>query len=114
MWDRVLRLNLTGTFRVCDSAWPHLIAAGGGAIVNMSSLAAVIGISHAMLEAKHIFPSASYGVAKAGIEAFTRYIAKGPGTADDVANTVRFLASEEARFITAEIINIDGGAAAKL
>jgi NAD(P)-dependent dehydrogenase (short-subunit alcohol dehydrogenase family) len=31
-----------------------------------------------------------------------------------VANTVVFLASEEARFITAEIINIDGGAAGKL
>jgi hypothetical protein len=35
---------------------------------------------------------------------------KGPGRAADVANTVLFLASEEARFITAEIINIDGGA----
>ena len=40
---------------------------------------------------------------------------KGPGYCqEDVANTVLFLASEEARFITAEIINIDGGAAAKL
>jgi 3-oxoacyl-[acyl-carrier protein] reductase len=39
---------------------------------------------------------------------------KGGGRADDVANTVLFLASEEARFITAEVINIDGGAAAKL
>jgi 3-oxoacyl-[acyl-carrier protein] reductase len=39
---------------------------------------------------------------------------KGPGRAADVANTVVFLASEEARFITAEIINIDGGAAGKL
>jgi 3-oxoacyl-[acyl-carrier protein] reductase len=38
----------------------------------------------------------------------------GPGRAADVANTVLFLASEEARFLTAEIINIDGGAAGKL
>jgi NAD(P)-dependent dehydrogenase (short-subunit alcohol dehydrogenase family) len=39
---------------------------------------------------------------------------KGAGRADDVANTVLFLASEEARFMTAEVINIDGGSAAKL
>src|SRR5262245_1132932 len=104
----------------------------------------------------HALPAASYFAWKAGIEAFTRYIAglgashnirvncvrpgqiltawlttaagehryarhfevvqllKGPGRAEDVANTVLFLASEEARFITAEVINIDGGAAAKL
>ena len=110
-----------------------------------------------MLEVTQVSPpSASYFAAKAGIEAFTRYIAglgarhnirvncvrpgqiltsrlttaagehrharyfevvqllKGPGRAEDVANTALFLASEEARFITAEVINIDGGAAAKL
>jgi 3-oxoacyl-[acyl-carrier protein] reductase len=39
---------------------------------------------------------------------------KGPGAADDVANAVLFLGSDEARFITAEIMNVDGGAAAKL
>jgi NAD(P)-dependent dehydrogenase (short-subunit alcohol dehydrogenase family) len=38
----------------------------------------------------------------------------GPGRAADVASTVLFLASEEARFLTAEIINIDGGAAGKV
>lgn len=156
VWDRVLRLNVTGTFLVCRAAWPHLIAAGGGAIVNMSSLAAVIGISHGMLHSKALFPSASYGVSKAGIEALTRYLAgvgaphnirvncvrpgqiltprlttndgdhrfapalndiqliTGPGQAVDVANAVVFLASDEARFITAEIMNVDGGGAGKL
>ena len=155
-WERVLRLNLTGTFMVCRAAWPHLIAAGGGSIVNMSSLAAVIGISHGMMRAKAPFPSASYGVAKAGVEALTRYLAgvgalhnirvncvrpgqimtprlrtesgdhrfapalneiqliTGPGQAEDVANAVLFLASDESRFITAEVMNIDGGGAAKL
>jgi NAD(P)-dependent dehydrogenase (short-subunit alcohol dehydrogenase family) len=39
---------------------------------------------------------------------------QGPGYAEDVANAILFLASEESRFITGEIINVDGGAAAKL
>jgi 3-oxoacyl-[acyl-carrier protein] reductase len=39
---------------------------------------------------------------------------KGPGYAEDVANAILFLASDESRFITAEMMNIDGGAAAKL
>ena len=38
----------------------------------------------------------------------------GPGYPEDVANLVLFLVSGESRFITGEIINIDGGVAAKL
>jgi NAD(P)-dependent dehydrogenase (short-subunit alcohol dehydrogenase family) len=156
VWERVLRVNLTGTFLMSRAVWPHLIAAGGGAIINMSSLAAVAGVSDAVRAMTQVIPSASYFASKAGIEAFTRYTAglgashnirvncvrpgqiltprltaadgehvfarlfdvvqllKGEGRADDVANTVLFLASEEARFITAEVINIDGGSAAKL
>ena len=41
-------------------------------------------------------------------------IIPGPGLADDVANLVLFLVSDESRFITSEIINIDGGVAAKI
>jgi 3-oxoacyl-[acyl-carrier protein] reductase len=155
-WDRVLRVNLTACFLMCRAAWPHLIKAGSAAIVNVSSLAAVSGVSDAVLERYPALPSASYIAAKAGLEGFTRYIAslggrhnirancvrpgqiltrrlttaagehvfarhfemwqllKGPGYAEDVANAMLFLASDEARFITAEMVNIDGGAAAKL
>ena len=155
-WDRVMRVNLTACFFTCRAAWPHLIKAGGGAIVNVSSLAAVSGVSEAVFERTPVLPSASYIAAKAGLEGFTRYIAslggkfnirvncvrpgqiltrrltttagehvfarhfemwqliKGPGYAEDVANAMLFLASDEARFITAEMVNIDGGAAAKL
>jgi 3-oxoacyl-[acyl-carrier protein] reductase len=38
----------------------------------------------------------------------------GAGRPDDVADAVLFLASDEARFITAEILNIDGGVAGKM
>jgi NAD(P)-dependent dehydrogenase (short-subunit alcohol dehydrogenase family) len=155
-WNRVLGVNLTACFLTCRAAWPHLIKAGGAAIVNVSSLAAVSGVSPAVLERFPTLPSASYIAAKAGLEGFTRYIAslggphnvrancirpgqiltkrlttgagehifarhfemwqllKGPGYAEDVANAMLFLASDESRFITAEMMNIDGGAAAKL
>jgi NAD(P)-dependent dehydrogenase (short-subunit alcohol dehydrogenase family) len=155
-WDRVLRVNLTATFLTSRAAWPHLIKSGRGAIVNVSSLAAVSGASPAVLERFPTLPSSSYYAAKAGLEGFTRYIAsvgaphkirvncvrpgqaltkrlttaagehvfarhfeiwqliQGPGYAEDVANAMLFLASDESRFITAEIINVDGGAAAKL
>ena len=154
--DRVLRVNLTACFLTCRAAWPHLIKAGGASIVNVSSLAAVSGVSEAVFERNPVLPSASYIAAKAGLEGFTRYIASlgghhnirvncvrpgqiltrrlttaagehvfarhfemwqlinGPGYAEDVANAMLFLASDESRFITAEMMNIDGGAAAKL
>src|SRR5437879_4031330 len=37
-WDRVIDVNLTGVWRGMRSAIPHLLAAGGGSIVNMSSV----------------------------------------------------------------------------
>ena len=160
-WQRVVSVNLTGTFLVSRAFWPHLVAAGGGAVVNMSSLAAQRGFSPRMQD-EFGTTSASYYAAKAGVDALTRYMAgvggrhnirvncvrpgqiltpgatvggvgdregghhvfekmfefaqilKGPGRPDDVANLVLFLASEAARFLTGEIINVDGGVAAKL
>ena len=74
-WDRVIRSNLTGTFYMCRAAWGHLVAAGGGAIINMSSTSAVMGFSPALFDAIQAVPSASYFAAKAGVEAFTRFTA---------------------------------------
>jgi NAD(P)-dependent dehydrogenase (short-subunit alcohol dehydrogenase family) len=155
-WERVLRVNLTSCFFACRAAWPHFLKAGAGAIVNVSSLAAVSGASEAVLERFPVLPSASYYAAKAGMEGFTRYLAslggphkirvncvrpgqaltkrlttaagehvfarhfeiwqliKGPGYAEDIANAMLFLSSDESRFMTAEMMNVDGGAAAKL
>jgi NAD(P)-dependent dehydrogenase (short-subunit alcohol dehydrogenase family) len=160
-FSRVINVNLNGTFYMSRAVWPHLVAAGGGAVVNMSSLAAQRGASPKMHE---LFgsTSSSYWAAKAGVDALTRYMAgvggthnirvngirpgqimtpgatrgtitdadgghhafeklfdlmqiiEGPGYPLDVANLVLFLVSGESRFITSEIINIDGGVAAKI
>ena len=48
------------------AVWPHMIEAGGVAIVNMSSIAAVIGFSKNMYDIAGRTPSASYYVPKRG------------------------------------------------
>ncbi|TKB72166.1 MAG: SDR family oxidoreductase [Nitrospira sp.] len=64
-WDEVLAINLTGLFRMTRAAVPELIRAGGGSIVNISSVGGLIG-----------FPmSAAYGATKGAMNAFTRCIA---------------------------------------
>jgi NAD(P)-dependent dehydrogenase (short-subunit alcohol dehydrogenase family) len=40
-WNRILAVNLTGTFLTCREAIPHMVAQKGGSIVNMSSTAAI-------------------------------------------------------------------------
>lgn len=160
-WNEVINDNLNGTFYVSRAVWPHIIASGGGAVVNMSSLAAQRGFSPRMHE-EFGTASPSYYAAKAGVDALTRYMAgiggksnirvncvrpgqimtpgatrgtindadgghhvfesmfdfaqiiPGPGYPIDVGNLVLFLVSEESRFMTGEIINIDGGVAAKI
>ncbi|GAA1501043.1 SDR family oxidoreductase [Dactylosporangium maewongense] len=63
-WDRILAVNLTGTFLACRTALPHLIAARG-AVVNVASLAGVRGWRY----------SAAYSAAKGGVVALTRALA---------------------------------------
>jgi len=42
-WDRVMAVNLRGVFLCCKFAVPHMIAAGGGAIVNIASVLGEVG-----------------------------------------------------------------------
>ena len=61
-WDAVLRVNLTGAFDVTRHVIPHLIKAGSGAIINMSSAAGRFG-----------YPNRSpYSVSKWGLIGFTK------------------------------------------
>ncbi len=85
---RVIQTNLVGTFLVSQAVWPHLVDAGGGTVVNMSSLAAQRGFSPWMKK-EFGAPSASYFAAKAGIEALTRYMAGVGGEHNIRVNGVR-------------------------
>jgi NAD(P)-dependent dehydrogenase (short-subunit alcohol dehydrogenase family) len=64
-WQRVLDVNLTGAFRCCRAAIPLLEAAGGGAMVNVSSVHGSAG--HERLSA--------YAASKGGLELLTRSLA---------------------------------------
>jgi NAD(P)-dependent dehydrogenase (short-subunit alcohol dehydrogenase family) len=62
LWHRLIDVNLTGTFNATRSVVPHMLAAGGGTIVNNASLSG-------------LFPTrneAAYSAAKAGVIALTK------------------------------------------
>lgn len=70
-WQRCLDVDLTGTFVCMRAALPHMIAAGSGSIINISSIAAW------EMSAEH---GAAYSAAKAGVLALTRVAAAENGT----------------------------------
>ena len=64
-WQRVLDVNLTGVFRMTRAVLPELVKAGGGSIINISSIASLVGIP--MLSA--------YAASKGALDALTRSVA---------------------------------------
>jgi len=102
-WDRTMAVNLRGPFLCCKYALPHLIARGGGAIINVSS--------HGAFQAS---PTgvADYAVAKGGLVTLTYYLASEYGHDQVRANCIApgpvptdlnapFLGTEEGRAQTA-------------
>lgn len=92
VWTQTLDLNLTGTFRMTKAAWNHLAEAGangGASIVNMSSFAAVSATSPSQRKQLPYVPPAAYAASKAGVEAFTRYVAAVGAETGVRANVVR-------------------------
>ena len=65
-WDRILRVNLDGTFLCCRAAIPHLRSRTGAAIVNISSSSGLVGGGG----------GAHYAASKAGIDGLTRHLAR--------------------------------------
>ncbi len=88
-FERTLRLNLTSAYILARACWPHLVAAGGGTIVNVSSLAAVTGVTPHQQSIMPFFPSAGYMASKAGLEGLTRYLASAGAPHNIRANAVR-------------------------
>jgi 3-oxoacyl-[acyl-carrier protein] reductase len=139
LWERDLRVNLTGAFNCAQAVWPHMKERGWGRIVNMASVAGTLGG----------FGQASYSTTKAGILGLTRTLAleggrhgitcnaivpgvigteafnmanpemnqrivdrtvlKRPGEPQDIANAVAFLCSDLASYITGIELNVSGG-----
>ena len=134
-WDAIVRATLTGNvFWASKYAIPHLIEAGGGSIVNVSSGGSTFGV-----------PGISvYSAAKGGMNALTRTMAveyapygircntiivgrvvsyvqdRGPettrelsrvGKPSDIAYTAMWLAADESEWITGSEIVADGGSA---
>jgi NAD(P)-dependent dehydrogenase (short-subunit alcohol dehydrogenase family) len=65
LWDRTMAINLRGSMLGCRYAIPSMITRGGGAIVNMSSAAALAGALR----------NTAYAASKAGVIALTRHVA---------------------------------------
>lgn len=64
-WDAVFAVNARGTFLVCKHAIPHMVEAGGGSIVNMASVAGLVGLRS----------RAAYCASKGAVVALTRALA---------------------------------------
>ncbi|MFL5982586.1 MAG: SDR family NAD(P)-dependent oxidoreductase [Gaiellaceae bacterium] len=139
LWERDLRVNLTGSFNCAQSVWPHMQERGWGRIVNMASVAGTLGG----------FGQASYSTTKAGLLGLTKTLAmeggkhgitanavvpgiigteafhmanasmnerianrtvfKRPGEPQDIANAIAWLCSDLASYVTGIELNVSGG-----
>ena len=94
-WDEVVRTNLYGVFSCCQAVLPGMIAGGGGAIVNIASIAGQRG------SARH----AHYAAAKGGVLAFTRSLAR-----EVIEHNIRVNAVSPGRIATDLLLDVQTGA----
>ena len=139
LWERDLRVNLTGAFNCAQAVWPHMKERKWGRIVNMASVAGTLGG----------FGQASYSTTKAGVLGLTKTLAmeggkhgitanavvpgiigteafhmanasmnerianrtvfKRPGEPQDIANAIAWLCSDLASYVTGIELNVSGG-----
>jgi NAD(P)-dependent dehydrogenase (short-subunit alcohol dehydrogenase family) len=139
VWDVTMQINVRGYMLACKHAIPHMLAAGGGSIINTASNAALLGDSSRI----------AYGSSKGAIISMTRYIATQHGSSnircnaiapglilddelerklpemcaatgrqvllprhgrpEDIAAMVAFFASDDSSFVTGQLISCDGG-----
>ena len=65
-WDRVLRVNVTSLYNTCHTYVPDMVSAGGGRILNVSSVWGLCGASCEV----------AYSASKGAVNAFTKALAK--------------------------------------
>jgi len=78
VWQRIVDVNLVGTFNVCRAVVPYLKTAGNGRIVNIASLAGKEGTPN----------SSAYSAAKAGVLALTKSLGKELATSGVLVNAI--------------------------
>jgi len=137
-WDQVLDVNLKGAFLCCQAAFPTLKSQRSGKIVNIVSRAWLGSIGQAnytaskgglvsltrslalefarfQINVNAVAPGAidSPMTQKLPTEARERLIRMQPtgkmGKVEDIAAAVAFLASDDAEFITGQVLHVDGG-----
>jgi len=99
LWERDLRVNLTGAFNCAQAVWPHMKERGWGRIVNMASVAGTLGG----------FGQASYSTTKAGLLGLTRTLAMEGGRDGITCNAIAFLCSDLAAYVSGIELNVSGG-----
>ena len=139
VWDRTFDVNARGTFLMIKHALPALIKSGSGAIINTSSGASLLGdlartayaASKAAVNTLTLYVAAQYGkqgvtcnVISPGmvptetsrksqpglIKAVLRHhLTPELGFPEDIAAMVALLASADGRFVTGQILRVDGG-----
>lgn len=90
-WDRVLAINLKGTFLCCQAALAVMCAAGYGRIVNLGSIVGKNGGNARPWlhpEEQAAAGNVAYGVSKAGVHAMTAFLAKEAAAAGVTVNAV--------------------------
>ena len=145
LWEKIIDINLRGPLNLHKAVLPHLVAAGGGKVVNVASDAGRVGSSG----------EAVYAACKGGLVSFSKTIAReharhgitvnvvcpGPtdtalfadfkegaanpeklvaafqrsiplgriGQPDDLPGAIAFFASDDAAFITGQVLSVSGG-----
>ena len=143
-WQRILDVNLTGTFNCCQAVAPDMIEAGWGRIVNISSSSAqggqplmthyvaakagVIGFTKALalelgprgitvntippgfIDTPMLRKAEGRGFLGEGVEAHAATTpVRRVGRPEDIAAACAFLVSDDAGYITGQVIGVNGG-----